>query len=189
MLLPPKKRKGKGKGKSNGRVIESDSESEESDWEPVDGEKPPVEKAVEIERWENMAGRKLSEDDVDEVAPLVTWFMAKWDDLQYDQCESHEGALLTTACWDTPPPVDSELYPAFKHALKRYLAARRVKIPILNDQQIKARERLARTSRAPPNEQPECVVGGVSVAKKRSLQSRPSCHSKLKVSSGSHTST
>jgi SNF2 family DNA or RNA helicase len=48
--------------------------------------------------------------------------------------------------------------------LKRYLAARRVKIPILNDQQIKARERLARTSRAPPNEQPECVVGGVSVA-------------------------
>ncbi|WOO77567.1 Chromodomain-helicase-DNA-binding protein 4 [Vanrija pseudolonga] len=149
MLLPPKKRKGKGKAKSNGRVIESDSESEESDWEPVNGKEPPIEKAVEIERWESMAGRKLSEDDVDEVATLVTWFLAKWDDLQYDQ-----------SCWDTPPPVDSELYPAFKHALKRYLAARRVKIPVLNDKQIKARERLARTSRAPPNEQPECVVGG-----------------------------
>ncbi|KAL1408199.1 hypothetical protein Q8F55_005004 [Vanrija albida] len=143
MLLPPKGRKGKGKGKgkANGRVVVSDLESEESDWEPVDGQMPPVEKALEIERWENMAGRRLSEDDVDEVAPLVTWFLGKWDDLQYDQ-------------------FDSELYPAFKHALKRYLAARRVKIPILNDQQIKARERLARTIGAPPNEQPECVVGG-----------------------------
>jgi hypothetical protein len=101
MLLPPQEAKGK-EGQSN-RGYRVGLESEESDWEPVDGEKPPVEKAVEIERWENMAGRKLSEDDIDEVAPLVTWFMAKWDDLQYDQCESHEGARLTTACWDTPP--------------------------------------------------------------------------------------
>jgi hypothetical protein len=66
------------------------------------------------------------------------------------------------ACWDTPPPVDSELYPAFKKALGRYLRARTIVIPVLNERQIKTREAEAARQRNPPQTQPDCVVGGVS---------------------------
>ncbi|ORY25961.1 SNF2 family N-terminal domain-domain-containing protein [Naematelia encephala] len=71
-----------------------------------DGLMPPPEKRLDIDLWEEAAGRDLTEDDLDEVAPLVTWCFFKWDDLQYDQ-----------SCWDTPPPLDSPLYPAFKHCV------------------------------------------------------------------------
>lgn len=71
-------------------------------------------------------------------------------------------ALTRPACWDTPPPVDSTLYPAFKHALGRYLNARQVTIPILTPAQIKQREIDAARQREPPQTQPDCVVGGVS---------------------------
>ena len=66
------------------------------------------------------------------------------------------------ACWDTPPPVDSSLYPAFERALKKYLGARQVFIPVLTPREVQRREEEATHMRAPPNTQPDCIVGGVS---------------------------
>lgn len=38
-----------------------------------DGIEPPAEEKIDIDEWEKKAGRILTEDDVEEVAPLVTW--------------------------------------------------------------------------------------------------------------------
>jgi hypothetical protein len=54
----------------------------------VDGIEPPADLQMNIDDWEEATGRELGEDDVDEVAKLITWYYVKWDDLQYDQCES-----------------------------------------------------------------------------------------------------
>ena len=70
--------------------------------------------------------------------------------------------LLTIACWDTPPPVDSPLYAAFKKALAKFFAARKVRIPVLTPAQCKLRENQAAQQQSPPQSQPDCVVGGVS---------------------------
>lgn len=50
-----------------------------------DGIQPPESGAVWIDTWEEMTDRALTEDDLDEIAPLVTWSFVKWCDLQYDQ--------------------------------------------------------------------------------------------------------
>jgi len=54
----------------------------------VDGIEPSADDQMNIDDWEEATGRELNEDDVDEVAKLITWYYVKWDDLQYDQCES-----------------------------------------------------------------------------------------------------
>lgn len=72
------------------------------------------------------------------------------------------------ACWDTPPPSSSPLYAAYKHGLFKYLAARRITIPVLTPAQIRARDNnddddvvaAARGRFVPPQEQPECIAGG-----------------------------
>jgi hypothetical protein len=66
------------------------------------------------------------------------------------------------ATWDTPPPRDSALYPAFLRALTRYLRARQVHIPILDEAQRKKRDSCVNKAYHPPEKQPDCVVGGVS---------------------------
>ncbi|WWC96240.1 hypothetical protein V866_003107 [Kwoniella sp. B9012] len=114
-----------------------------------DGQKPPAEMQIDIDTWEEKAGRELDEDDVDEVAGLVTWCFVKWDDLQYDQ-----------STWDTPPPTDSPLYPAFKHALARYLRSRKIEIPVLTPDQVRMRDTNAEGLYVPPTNQPDCIVGG-----------------------------
>ncbi|OCF72795.1 hypothetical protein I204_06024 [Kwoniella mangroviensis CBS 8886] len=114
-----------------------------------DGQKPPAEMQMDIDTWEEKAGRELDEDDVDEVAGLVTWCFVKWDDLQYDQ-----------STWDTPPPTDSPLYPAFKHALARFLRSRKIEIPVLTPNQVRLRDTNAEGLYVPPTNQPDCIVGG-----------------------------
>jgi hypothetical protein len=98
----------------------------------------------------------------------VTWLFAKWDDLQYDQCKfswifsTWRDIADNSATWDTPPPLTSELYPAYKRALRRYLGARNVSIPILTETQCKKRDLVRLQDIDPPKSQPDCVVGGVS---------------------------
>jgi hypothetical protein len=90
MLLPPKpveKKKPVRPVKRQARII-SESESETSKagtttpkvpaTERPDGIKPPHEDMVEINTWETRTGRELDEDDVDEVAGMVTWCFVSW---------------------------------------------------------------------------------------------------------------
>lgn len=88
MLLPPVTRpKGKGR-KAYTRDSSADLSIHGDATETmIDGIEPPPEHRVNIDQWEELAGNKLGEDDVDQVAKLVTWCYAKWDDLQYDQCK------------------------------------------------------------------------------------------------------
>lgn len=73
-----------------------------------------------------------------------------------------QGAADSSATWDTPPCLDSDLYPPFKTALKRYLRDRLVVIPILSGKEREKRETKAARFTRPPTKQPECIVGGVS---------------------------
>ncbi|WVQ83032.1 hypothetical protein IAT38_005170 [Cryptococcus sp. DSM 104549] len=114
-----------------------------------DGIQPPEHMRVELDEWERLAKRQLEEEDVDEVAGLVSWCLVKWDDLQYDQ-----------SSWDTPPPSNSPLYPDFKIALKNFLKARRVHVPVLTPEQAKDRDLDPERVFVPPAEQPDCLVGG-----------------------------
>ncbi|WRT67913.1 uncharacterized protein IL334_004887 [Kwoniella shivajii] len=114
-----------------------------------DGQEPPRDMQMDIDLWEEKTNRDLDEDDIDEVAGLVTWCFVKWDDLQYDQ-----------STWDTPPPATSPLYPAFKRALARFLRARKVDIPVLTGEQRTIRDSAAAGLFNPPKEQSECIVGG-----------------------------
>nr|XP_019045482.1 hypothetical protein I302_05872 [Kwoniella bestiolae CBS 10118]OCF24412.1 hypothetical protein I302_05872 [Kwoniella bestiolae CBS 10118] len=114
-----------------------------------DGQKPPEEMQLDIDIFEEKTGRDLDENDVDEIAGLVTWCFVKWDDLQYDQ-----------STWDTPPPTNSPLYPAFKRALARYLRSRKVVIPVLTPAQARVRDEGAEGLYVPPENQPDCIVGG-----------------------------
>lgn len=58
-----------------------------STYDGIDGLIPEDEgDLIPIDEWEHRAGRQLEEDDVDEIAGMVSWLLAKWDDLQYDQC-------------------------------------------------------------------------------------------------------
>ncbi|WVF69124.1 hypothetical protein IAT40_003898 [Kwoniella sp. CBS 6097] len=178
MLLPPSTVKGKGKpvqrrGQriTSASVSVSDSargspapaeEGEPAAGDPLnpaedmradlglkDGAQPPKDMMVDIDSWEGRTGRELDENDVDEIAGLVTWCFVKWDDLQYDQ-----------STWDTPPPTSSPLYPAFKRALGRYLQARNIEIPVLTPTACKRRDDGAAQIYVPPKEQPDCIVGG-----------------------------
>jgi hypothetical protein len=85
MLLPPKlvgKTKPSRPAKRQARII-SESESETSKAETtmpkvavtkrLDGIEPPPEDMMDIDTWETRTGRDLDEDDVDEVAGMVTW--------------------------------------------------------------------------------------------------------------------
>ena len=54
------------------------------------------------------------------------------------------------------------MYTAFKRALERYLKARRVRIPILDDKAQEKRDDCVNRRYQPPDRQPDCVVGGVS---------------------------
>ncbi|ADV21994.1 pol II transcription elongation factor [Cryptococcus gattii E566] len=129
----------------------------QADLDIPDGLRLPDDELIEIEEWEALTGRRLVETDVDEIAGLVGWGLFKWEDLQYDR-----------ACWDTPPPSSSPLYAAYKHGLFKYLAARRITIPVLTPTQIRARDNntdddvvaAARGRFVPPQEQPECIAGG-----------------------------
>jgi hypothetical protein len=93
----------------------------------------------------------------------------KWEDLQYDQCESSLNSRAyrlhrtdaIQACWDTPPPKDSVLYPAYLKALGRFLQARQVEVPVLTASEARKRDADAQKPFVPPQEQPECIVGGV----------------------------
>ncbi|BEJ14072.1 hypothetical protein CspHIS471_0312460 [Cutaneotrichosporon sp. HIS471] len=152
-LFPPKNAKNldkKGKKSNRNRVVSS-SDEDELDDEVVhrDGIQPRANAAMWIKDWEELTERRLTRDDLDEIAPLITWSYVKWRDLQYDQ-----------ACHDTPPPVDSPLYPAFKEALGRYLDARLVTVPVLTRAQCEERDEMAENFGDPPAEQPDCVVGG-----------------------------
>lgn len=142
-LLPPKKSR-----KAKRRIEDSDDEDDPSEI-LQDGIAPPTSLAVPIRNWELRAERQLTADDVDEVAPLVTWALIKWQNLQYDE-----------ACYDTPPSKDSPLYPAYRKALQRYLAGRQVKIPILSQTAARQRDEEARLMKDPPEGQPDCVRGG-----------------------------
>jgi hypothetical protein len=66
------------------------------------------------------------------------------------------------ACWDTPPPQDSPLWPAFAAAFKAYFRSRTVTIPVLSTALAKKRDSEAATIFKPFKEQPKCIVGGVS---------------------------
>ncbi|ODO10000.1 hypothetical protein I350_02224 [Cryptococcus amylolentus CBS 6273] len=112
-----------------------------------DGMPPPNEEMVEIEEWEALMGRGVGEDDVDEIVGHVAWIFIKWEDLQYDQ-----------ACWDTPPPLSSPFYPAFKAALGRFLRARHITIPVLTPAQARVRDAKAAKGFVPPQDQPACKL-------------------------------
>ncbi|EIW67468.1 hypothetical protein TREMEDRAFT_40234, partial [Tremella mesenterica DSM 1558] len=170
MLFPPKHRLSIKKGRRSRVVSESASETPEPRSASalpspglrsprIDGIQPPPEEMIPIEEWEVKAGRKLGPGDVEDVAPWVTWAFVKWDDLQYDQCE-FVSPSRSLSCWDTPPPVDSLAYVPFKRALKNFLAARLVEVPILSTAECKAREVKAARYSEPPDRQPDCVVGG-----------------------------
>lgn len=142
-LLPPKASR-----KAKRRIEDSDDEDDLSEV-LRDGIAPPTSLAVPIRNWELRAERQLTADDIDEVAPLVTWALIKWQNLQYDE-----------ACYDTPPSKDSPLYPAFRKALQRYLAGRQVKIPVLSESAARQRDQEAALMKDPPEGQPDCVTGG-----------------------------
>lgn len=61
----------------------------QADLDIPDGLRLPDDELIEIEEWEALTGRRLVETDVDEIAGLVGWGLFKWEDLQYDQGESH----------------------------------------------------------------------------------------------------
>lgn len=61
----------------------------QADLDIPDGLPLPDDELIEIEEWEALTGRRLAETDVDEIAGLVGWGLFKWEDLQYDQGESH----------------------------------------------------------------------------------------------------
>jgi hypothetical protein len=168
MLLPPPS-KAKGKGRKNvSRSTSTDlAESVDATIDMVDGIEPSREQQVSIDDWELATGRNLDENDVEEVAKLVTWYYVKWDDLQYDQCQLFLALPMakadSIATWDTPPPVENtKLYDAYKVALRRYLRDRNIVIPILDRKQIERREITAAKFTRPPTTQPKCIVGGVS---------------------------
>jgi hypothetical protein len=89
LLPPPSKAKARGKGRKNvSRSASTDlAESGDATIDMIDGIEPAREQQVGIDDWELATGRNLDENDVDEVAKLVTWYYVKWDDLQYDQCQ------------------------------------------------------------------------------------------------------
>jgi hypothetical protein len=94
MLLPPPPKMKKKPPKKISRNTRNTSESSitpdygDATTDMVDGIEPYSDKQMHIDDWEETTGRALGEDDVDEVAKLVTWYYVKWDDLQYDQCKS-----------------------------------------------------------------------------------------------------
>lgn len=61
----------------------------QADLDIPDGLRLPDDELIEIEEWEALTGRRLVETDVDEIAGSVGWGLFKWEDLQYDQGESH----------------------------------------------------------------------------------------------------
>lgn len=90
MVLPPSS---KAKSKTKTKISRSRSQSvfeldEDARKGLKDGIEPPANQQIDIDEWEQETGRELGSDDVDQVAKLVTWCYVKWDDLQYDQCES-----------------------------------------------------------------------------------------------------
>jgi len=94
MLLPPlpkaKKKARKNLSKAQRDVSESSSTPDYGDATitMIDGIEPDSDKQMHIDDWEEATGSELDEDDVEEVAKLITWYYVKWDDLQYDQCQS-----------------------------------------------------------------------------------------------------
>jgi len=94
MLLPPPPKAKKNARKNLSRSKRNSSELTETlDYGDatetmVDGIEPSADEQMNIDDWEEASGRELNEDDVDEVAKLITWYYVKWDDLQYDQCQS-----------------------------------------------------------------------------------------------------
>ena len=93
MLLPPKSVKKANNAKRNNRILSASPTSSGSEKKGVngsnelagpnkdeiersikrDGVEPPEEERMDIDDWEKKAGRVLTEEDVDEVARMVTW--------------------------------------------------------------------------------------------------------------------
>ncbi|KAJ7900162.1 SNF2 family DNA-dependent ATPase [Mycena olivaceomarginata] len=113
----------KGKGKARSR-IESDEDGSVSGEDEIskertaaldDGEEPSSVFTESLEQWEERNKKKFAIEHAEEVA----WIFVKWDDLTYDE-----------ATWDSPPRSDNpRYYPAFKTALSRFIASRKVFIP------------------------------------------------------------
>ncbi|KAI7866137.1 P-loop containing nucleoside triphosphate hydrolase protein [Spinellus fusiger] len=81
-----------------------------------------------------------------------TLILAKYCGLPYDQ-----------ACWDTPPPSDSDLYPFYKDALRRY-SIRKAMVPPTKMQervrQVKAVATKESYSKHELKKQPNIIKGG-----------------------------
>jgi hypothetical protein len=105
MLLPPKvaKKKKNTTRKTGRRVLTvSDSSSDTSAGEGAsggshrpDGIEPPKDDQVDIDVWEERTGRVLDENDVDEVAKLVTWCFVSFSPMPsaYSELMSHTGQM------------------------------------------------------------------------------------------------
>jgi len=108
MAPPAVKKAPKPQVKGNRVVSLSPSPSAEPNTEPhrgyrhTDGLEPSDKDRVPIDDWEIRTGRTLTDEDIEEVAGLVSWCYVssthfrrcigadgkvKWDDLQYDQCK------------------------------------------------------------------------------------------------------
>jgi hypothetical protein len=130
----------KGKGKARSR-IESDEDGSVSGEDEIskertaaldDGEEPSSVFTESLEQWEERNKKKFAIEHAEEVA----WIFVKWDDLTYDEGRRRRSSFRCTvliahaATWDSPPRSDNpRYYPAFKTALSRFIASRKVFIP------------------------------------------------------------
>lgn len=114
----------------------------------ADGVQPADSALQNIEKWEQANGRLLTKDDAEELAPRVGWAYVKCHDLTYSE-----------ATYDTPPPTDSELFPAFVEAMRDYLWQRTNHIPTLTQKEVARRERRDKEMEI-LDRQPDCISGG-----------------------------
>ncbi|CAK5279999.1 unnamed protein product [Mycena citricolor] len=115
MWTPPTSKK-KGKTSTKQRIDSDEDEDEDKDLvlernAAYDQGRQPEIYVQGLQDWEASNRTSLSIDDIDKIA----WIFVKWDDLTYDE-----------ATWDSPPRPDDDKYPAFRNALGRFLASRKV---------------------------------------------------------------
>ncbi|KAL0580814.1 hypothetical protein V5O48_001190 [Marasmius crinis-equi] len=111
--------KQKKNGKRIRKVIESEEDEDMNEEDnkvyrlAYDHSEEPSGFTETVEEFETRVGRPFDEEDID----LVVWGLFKWDDLSYAEATS-----------DSPPRQEDETYDAFRRAMLRYIAARRVEI-------------------------------------------------------------
>ncbi|KAJ3843907.1 SHREC complex subunit Mit1 [Lentinula raphanica] len=123
------------KKKRNGRRQKSSvvhSEEEESEPEEAReafraafdrGEEP----SGFVESVDDFEARTGEEFDPEEHIDLVIWAFFKWVDLGYEE-----------STWDTPPKPTDPTYPAFRSALERFSAARKVQVERYSKEKLSA---------------------------------------------------